>query len=62
MNAKFDNFVFVDETTLRVGEIPLYQIRQKGSPQAQCVSSKQRLKINLWGGISNQGLTTFKVS
>ncbi len=63
MNTDFDNFIFVDETTIRVAQLPLYHVRQKSStPQAQCVSNKKRFKVNLWGGISKKGSTPFIVS
>jgi len=62
-DTSFHNYIFADETTIKVLELPLYQVRQKGSrPNAQCVSTKQRLKVNLWGGISYNGPTPFVVS
>jgi hypothetical protein len=59
----FENYVFVDETTVRVLEVPLYHLRKRTSrPEAIPHTAKQRLKINIWGGISYKGATPFAVS
>jgi hypothetical protein len=59
-NNDFANYLFVDETTIRIEELPLYQIRERGIPEAQTRAiDKERLKINIWGGISNCGVTQF---
>ena len=52
----------MDETTVRVLEVPLYHVRKRGSqPTAIQSTSKYRLKINIWGGISCSGATPFAV-
>lgn len=65
MNHKdedFQNYLFVDETTVRLLEVPLYHIRKVGSqPDAIPATSKIRKKVNIWGGISYKGPTTFVV-
>ena len=59
-NNDFANYLFVDETTIRIEELPLYQIRERGIPEAQTkVIDKERLKFNIWGGISKCGVTQF---
>ena len=59
----FTNYVFVDETTVRVLEVPIYHLRKKNSrPETIPHTAKQRLKVNIWGGISSKGATSFAVS
>ena len=59
-NNDFANYLFVYETTIRIEELPLYQIRERGIPEAQTkVIDKERLKLNIWGGISKCGVTQF---
>lgn len=59
-NNDFLNYVFIDETTIRIEELPLYHIREKGIPEAHTkISEKERLKLNIWGGISSCGVTEF---
>ena len=53
--------MFVDETTIRILELPLYQVREKGEPAGINSTSKYRLKLNIWGGISYRGATPFAV-
>lgn len=61
-NTNFDDYLFVDETTVRILDVPLYQSRKRcGRPQAQSCTSKYRLKVNIWGGISHKGPTPFVV-
>jgi hypothetical protein len=66
LNNKKKNFLdylFVDETTVRFLEIPLYQVRRQASyPTAIKSSGKYRLKMNVCGGISSCGPTKFEVS
>jgi hypothetical protein len=55
--------LFVDETTIRVLDVPLYHSRPRGSrPEAIASTGKVRLKLNIWGGISFLGSTDFAVS
>ena len=62
-NIDFEDYVFVDETTVRMLEVPLYHSRRKSDrPTAFPRSSKIRLKLNIWGGISYKGPTPFVVS
>jgi hypothetical protein len=59
-NNDFANYLFVDETTIRIEKLPLYQIRERGIPEAQTKAiDKERLKLNIWGGISKCGVTQF---
>jgi hypothetical protein len=59
----FENYVFVDETTVRVLEVPIYHLRKANSrPETISHTVKQRLKVNIWGGISSKGATPFAVS
>ena len=59
----FENYVFVDETTVRVLEVPIYHLRKaKSRPETISHTVKQRLKVNIWGGISSKGATPFAVS
>ena len=62
-NFNFDNYIFVDETSIRNLEVPLYNSRLPSSyPPAIESSSKYRTKVNLWAGISKRGPTNFFVS
>ena len=59
----FKNYLFSDETTVRVLEVPLYHLRKKNShPDTIPHTAKQRLKIIIWGRISYIGATPFAVS
>ena len=59
----FQNYIFADETTVRLLEIPLYHIRKRGSrPTSHSSTAKIRAKINIWAGISYHGATPFVVS
>ena len=59
-NNDFLNYVFIDETLIRIEELPLYRIREKGIPQGCTkVCQKEKQKINLWGVISYCGATEF---
>ena len=63
LNTDFKDYVFADETTVRILEIPLYHSRKKGErPDAHSSTSKIRMKVNVWGGISYEGPTPFVVS
>lgn len=58
-----DRRLFVDETTIRVLEVPIYHMRKPSSKPAQFpLTSKIRYKVNLFGGISSKGPTEFVVS
>ena len=60
---EFKDYLFVDESTIRLLEIPLYHSRKKGSvPKSIPQTSKRRLKLNVWGGISFRGPTPFAVT
>ena len=62
VNNDFSNHIFVDETSVWIGECRLYHYRHRGTyPQAVGFSSKDRHKLNLWGGISARGVTPFIV-
>jgi hypothetical protein len=51
----FKNYIFAYETTVRVLDEPLFQSRLRGSRASVPVSSKIKLKINIWGAISSKG-------
>ncbi len=56
----FQNHIFVDETKIVIGSIPMYHWRrQKAYPNGIPNSVKFRLKVNVWGGLSSKGLTRF---
>ena len=61
----FSDYLFVDETTVRFFEVPLYQSRKSSPVQNTPVgipsTSKYRLKLNICGGISCSGPTQFIV-
>lgn len=62
-NTNFYNYIFADETTVRLLDIPLYHSRKRGSRPPACPSSaKIRAKINIWAGISYHGATPLIVS
>jgi hypothetical protein len=59
----FKDYLFVDETTVRSLEIPLYYVRPRAQrPEAIPASGKIRFKVNVWGGISFKGPTPFIVN
>ena len=61
-NTDFSNYLFVDESAVRLIDIPKFHVRLKNSrPETFPVTSKIRLKINVWGGISSKGPTPFIV-
>ena len=63
INNDFENYLFVDETTVRVMEVPLYHVRLPNQlPESIPLRSKLRLKLNVWGGISLKGACPFVVS
>jgi len=56
----FSRHIFVDETKITIGSIPLYHWRlPEAYPKGVPNSVKYRQKINVWGGISVKGLTRF---
>lgn len=60
VNNDFLNYLFVDETTIRIEELPLYHVRERGIPQSHFKAiEKEKLKLNIWGGISKCGVTQF---
>lgn len=62
-NADFSNNVFVDETSVRLWDLPLYHWRLKNSyPDAIPMTEKYRNKLNVWGGFSYKCLTRFAIS
>ena len=62
LNNEFYNFVFVDETSVWVNQMPLYHMRQSGtSPEGLVSASNARYKLHVWGGISLRGPTSFFV-
>jgi hypothetical protein len=62
-NCDFKNYVFVDETAVRVGEKPLYHWRLPSTyPDTLPSTNKFVSKVNIWGGISYQGATPFAVN
>lgn len=65
MNYKdedFNNYIFVDETSVIVFDKPLYHLRLRSStPISVPCSSKHKSKVNVWGGISFKGPTLFAV-
>jgi hypothetical protein len=62
-NTNFYNYIFADETTVRLLDIPLYHSRKRASRPSACPSSaKIRAKINIWAGISYHGATPLIVS
>ncbi len=61
-NADFSKYVFVDETSVRLWDLPLYHWRLQSSyPEAIPMTEKYRNKLNVWGGFSYKGLTRFAV-
>lgn len=62
-NTDFSRYIFVDETTIRVFDRPLYHVRYPTKyPKSLPCSSKFEAKLNIWGGISVQGATEFAVN
>jgi hypothetical protein len=62
-NKDLSKTIYMDETTLRVLDLPLYHVREKGSvPERIPNTGKIRHKLNVCGGISYAGPTEFAVS
>jgi hypothetical protein len=52
--------LFIDETLIRIQELPLYHIRERGKAEAYTkMMKKDKINLNIWGGISNFGVTQF---
>jgi transposase len=61
-NCNFENYVFVDETTCRLWDMPIYHWRKPASyPDTIPCTEKDRKKVNVFGGISFKGCTNFAV-
>ena len=62
INNDFSNWVFVDETSFWINEVPLYHHRHPNSnPEFAGFSSGLKIKINVWGAISCKGSSRFVV-
>ncbi|RNA37155.1 hypothetical protein BpHYR1_026053, partial [Brachionus plicatilis] len=62
-NFEFTNYIFVDETTIRLSERPIYHLRYPAKYPANIPStSKHEGKLNIWAGISFKGATNFAAS
>lgn len=62
-HTDFSNYVFVDETSVRLWDLPLYHWRLRSCrPEVVPMTEKYRNKLNVWGGMSFKGLTRFAVS
>ena len=58
----FSKYIFLDETTVRLWDVPLYHWRQRSRyPNSIPSTDKFRRKLNVWAGISFQGSTPFAV-
>ena len=61
-DTDFSNYVFVDETSVRLWDLPLYHWRLRSTyPNAIPVTEKFRNKLNVWGAMSHKGLSRFAV-
>ncbi|RNA33832.1 HEAT repeat-containing 5B-like isoform X1 [Brachionus plicatilis] len=61
-NFEFTNYIFVDETTIRLSERPIYHLRYPAKYPANIPStSKYEGKLNIWAGISLKEATNFAV-
>ncbi|RNA15871.1 Transposable element Tcb2 transposase [Brachionus plicatilis] len=61
-NCDFKEYIFVDETTIRLFEPPMYHLRYPSAyPNAFPCTSKTKSKLNVWGGISFMGPTNLAV-
>lgn len=59
-NVDFSRHIFVDETMVRVFQVPTHHSRRPCSrPVAFSETDKFRAKVNVWGGISYRGATKF---
>lgn len=59
----FNEYIFVDETMVRMSEKPIYHLRLPSQyPKAIPCTSKFASKLNIWGGISSKGPTEFAVN
>ncbi|CAF1083718.1 unnamed protein product [Brachionus calyciflorus] len=57
-----NDYIFVDETMIRIFEKPIYHLRLPTCfPKALPSTSKFACKLNIWGGISYKGPTEFAV-
>lgn len=62
-NNDFHDYVFVDETSIWVNELPLYHMRRSGTdPETIASTTNSRGKLNVWGGISFRGATDVSVN
>ena len=62
-DAKFEEYVFLDETMITLWDLPLYHWRLPGNyPDAIPCTVKDRKKVNVFGAISFKGPSKFAVS
>ena len=61
-NKDLSKVLFVDETSVRIRDLPIYQWRTPSSyPEASSITSGVKKKLNVFGGISYKGATKFAV-
>ncbi|RNA11758.1 hypothetical protein BpHYR1_040045 [Brachionus plicatilis] len=61
--CNFEEFIFVDETMIRIFEKPRQHLRIPTSfPKSLPSTSKFDCKLNIWGGISCNGPTQFSIN
>ena len=61
-NAKFEEYVFLDETMITLWDLPLYHWRLPGNyPEAIPCTVKDRKKVNVFGAISFKGPSKFVI-
>ena len=61
-NTDFTKYIFLDETTVRLWECPLYHWRKTARyPNTIPSTDKYRKKLNVWAEISCQRSTPFAV-
>ena len=56
----FNYFIFIDETKIMINQMKLYHLRQRTAyPDCLIVDNNFSIKLNVWGGISKRGATSF---
>ena len=61
-DADFSKYIFVDETMIKLWDLPLYHCRLRARyPRGVPCTIKYRSKVNICGGISFKGPTPFLV-
>jgi hypothetical protein len=61
IDCNFDYHIFVDESKIMINHCKLYHMGQKATYPECIILNNFHAKLNIWGGISKRGATSFVV-